>query len=111
MMNPIFVLAGVLGLVCAAALPASGSPVSGRVRVLGRAGRATAATIVFAEALESRAAQRPGHYTLMQRNKSFVPRVLAVPVGSTVDFPNEDLIFHNVFSMSRPSAFDLGLYR
>jgi hypothetical protein len=41
----------------------------------------------------------------------FIPRVLAVPAGSTVGFPNEDLIFHNVFSLSRPRPFDLGLYR
>jgi hypothetical protein len=36
---------------------------------------------------------------------------MAIPVGSTVDFPNEDPIFHNIFSLSRPEPFDLGLYR
>ena len=46
-----------------------------------------------------------------QRNKSFVPHVLAVPVGSKVDFRNEDSIFHNVFSLSKPNDFDTGLYR
>jgi plastocyanin len=46
-----------------------------------------------------------------QRNKSFVPHVLAVPVGSKVDFRNEDAIFHNVFSLSKPNDFDTGLYR
>jgi len=46
-----------------------------------------------------------------QRNKSFIPRVLAVPVGSKVDFRNEDAIFHNVFSLSKPNDFDTGLYR
>ena len=46
-----------------------------------------------------------------QRNKTFLPRVLAVPVGTTVDFRNEDDIFHNVFSLSRPNDFDTGLYR
>jgi plastocyanin len=46
-----------------------------------------------------------------QRNKTFIPRVLAVPVGSKVDFRNEDGIFHNVFSLSRPNDFDTGLYR
>jgi plastocyanin len=46
-----------------------------------------------------------------QRNKSFMPHVLAVPVGSKVDFRNEDAIFHNVFSLSRPNDFDTGLYR
>ena len=48
---------------------------------------------------------------ITQRNKTFLPRVLAVPVGTTVDFRNEDDIFHNVFSLSRPNDFDTGLYR
>jgi len=37
--------------------------------------------------------------------------VLAIPVGSTVNFPNEDPISHNLFSLSSPNQFDLGLYR
>ena len=48
---------------------------------------------------------------IRQLNKTFIPRVLAVPVGSKVDFRNEDEIFHNVFSLSRPNDFDTGLYR
>ena len=48
---------------------------------------------------------------IRQRNKTFIPRVLAVPVGSKIDFRNEDEIFHNVFSLSRPNDFDTGLYR
>lgn len=43
--------------------------------------------------------------------KEFVPRALTVPVGSTVRFPNEDVILHNVFSVSGKNRFDLGLYR
>lgn len=46
-----------------------------------------------------------------QRNKTFMPRVLAVPVGSTVQFPNFDGIYHNVFSISSPKKFDVGLYK
>ncbi len=46
-----------------------------------------------------------------QRNKEFAPHVMAVPVGSTISFPNFDPIFHNVFSLSKPKAFDLGLYK
>ena len=45
-----------------------------------------------------------------QRNESFVPHVLAVVAGTTVDFPNSDLIYHNVFSLSRTKSFDLGRY-
>jgi hemoglobin len=46
-----------------------------------------------------------------QRNKTFMPRVLAVPTGSTVQFPNFDGIYHNVFSLSAPKKFDVGLYK
>jgi hemoglobin len=46
-----------------------------------------------------------------QRNKTFAPHVMAVPVGSTVSFPNFDPIFHNVFSLSKPRPFDLGMYK
>jgi hypothetical protein len=52
----------------------------------------------------------PGRATMDQRDQTFVPHVLAITVGSTVDFPNSDLTFHNVFSLSRTKAFDLGRY-
>jgi plastocyanin len=45
-----------------------------------------------------------------QRNQTFVPWVIAVPVGTTVDFPNSDSTFHNVFSLSKARRFDLGRY-
>jgi hypothetical protein len=47
---------------------------------------------------------------LVQRNKSFEPHVLVVPVGSVVEFPNRDPFFHNVFSLFEGKRFDLGLY-
>jgi plastocyanin len=46
-----------------------------------------------------------------QRNKTFIPHVLVVPVGSKVSFRNDDPIFHNVFSLSKPNEFDTGLYK
>ena len=45
-----------------------------------------------------------------QRDETFVPHVLAVSSGTTVAFPNSDEIYHNVFSLSRVRAFDLGRY-
>jgi plastocyanin len=48
---------------------------------------------------------------LTTRSKSVVPHVIAVPAGSTVAFPNDDPISHNLFSLSAGNAFDLGLYR
>jgi hypothetical protein len=47
---------------------------------------------------------------LVQKNKSFEPHVLVVPVGSVVEFPNRDPFFHNVFSLFDGKRFDLGLY-
>lgn len=48
---------------------------------------------------------------MTQRNKAFVPRVLAVPVGTSVAFRNEDPLAHNVFSISPTRQFDTGLYK
>lgn len=49
--------------------------------------------------------------TIEQRDKAFAPHVMAVPTGSTVAFPNYDGIYHNVFSLSKAKAFDLGMYK
>ena len=53
----------------------------------------------------------PKHRVIEQRDKSFAPHVMAVPVGSSIAFPNFDDIFHNVFSLSKTKAFDLGMYK
>jgi plastocyanin len=45
-----------------------------------------------------------------QRNQTFVPHVLAITTGTTVDFPNSDPTYHNVFSLSKTRPFDLGRY-
>ena len=55
-------------------------------------------------------AGRPGRASLDQRDETFVPHVLAITVGTIVDFPNNDRTFHNVFSLSRVRKFDLGRY-
>jgi plastocyanin len=52
----------------------------------------------------------PGRATMDQRDQAFVPHVLAITVGTLVDFPNTDVTFHNVFSLSKTKAFDLGRY-
>jgi plastocyanin len=54
-------------------------------------------------------AVRP-RFKIVQQNKRFEPHLLVVPVGSTVDFPNLDPFFHNVFSLFDGKKFDLGLY-
>jgi plastocyanin len=47
---------------------------------------------------------------LVQRQKTFEPHVLIVPVGTRVEFPNKDPFFHNIFSLYDGRRFDLGLY-
>jgi len=47
---------------------------------------------------------------IRQRGATFDPHLLAVTVGTTVAFPNDDFTYHNVFSLSRPRRFDLGRY-
>ena len=49
-------------------------------------------------------------YTLLQKDKMFMPHLLVVPTGSVVQFPNADPFFHNVFSLFNGQRFDLGLY-
>jgi len=51
-----------------------------------------------------------GRAVMDQRNETFVPHVLAIMTGTTVDFPNSDKFYHNVFSLSRARSFDLGRY-
>jgi hypothetical protein len=51
-----------------------------------------------------------GHYTLLQKNRTFIPHLQVIPVGSVVAFPNADPFFHNVFSLFEGKRFDLGLY-
>jgi plastocyanin len=68
--------------------------------------------VVYLEGAGTRDAARANakHPELWQINQSFEPHVLGVPVGATIDFPNGDLVYHNVFSYSKPKKFDLGYY-
>ena len=50
------------------------------------------------------------HPQIRQEHETFVPRVVPVTRGSTIDFPNGDPVFHNVFSLSSAARFDLGRY-
>ena len=53
---------------------------------------------------------RPKTVQMAQRKKHFEPAILAIPLGTTVEFPNFDPIFHNVFSNYSGQIFDVGLY-
>lgn len=90
---------------------AAGDQLTGRVETRIHEGGTPAPAVVYAEPLDQAAPARAGSFTITQKGKNFLPRVLGVPVGSTITFPNDDQIFHNVFSLSPPQPFDLGLYR
>ena len=50
------------------------------------------------------------HAVMLQKDKHFTPHVLVVERGATIDFPNQDPIFHNAFSNFDGQIFDIGLY-
>lgn len=80
-----------------------------------KSSRSSSAAVVVWLTPEQRMAPLPAppaapQYTLVQKDKQFSPHLLVVPTGSTVDFPNLDPFFHNVFSLFNGKRFDLGLY-
>lgn len=60
--------------------------------------------------LEGGSKAEPVHASIVQKGKKFTPHILVVPVGSSVDFPNRDDIFHNVFAEYNAKKFDLGMF-
>lgn len=62
------------------------------------------------EPVQRVAAEQKTRHLMLQEDKRFTPHVLMVGVGASVDFPNSDPFFHNVFSMYDGKRFDLGLY-
>jgi plastocyanin len=69
-------------------------------------------SVVYLEAAPRGAFDQPdaGHAVMDQHHETFVPHVLAITVGTVVDFPNSDHFYHNVFSLSKTARFDLGRY-
>jgi len=65
--------------------------------------------VVWIEGVKVQA--KPVAAEIRMKDKTFVPHVLAIPVGGTVKFPNDDSIFHNAFSVSGDNRFDLDLYK
>jgi len=66
--------------------------------------------VVYLEGAPPARGEKPARPSLTQVKYAFDPRVLGVPVGTTVEFPNKDAVFHNVFSYSKTKRFDLGYY-
>lgn len=105
-------LVPVLFLVSAGQLLAAG--LSGNVTFVTKRGQRPniAETLVWLEPVGAKPARRnASSFQMTTRGKTLIPHILAIPAGSTVLFPNEDPISHNLFSLSNPNTFDLGLYR
>lgn len=98
-----------------AASPALAGTISGRVEMTEKGGRPAADlsdVVVYVEGARLRPRAAPAaNPSIVMKGKSFTPRVAVVAVGGTVDFPNEDPIFHNAFSVSGENRFDLQLYK
>lgn len=73
-------------------------------------GRALADVAIWLDAPDDPASPPSKAAVLDQRNLAFAPHVLVVRVGTTVELPNNDRVFHNVFSFHDGTKFDLGLY-
>jgi plastocyanin len=106
--------AGALLLV-ACTLPATAGELRGRLDLYAdgqplRASEAAEAIIYFRPRQPSAIEPLAAETVMTTRRKQFLPRVVAVTAGSTVRFPNEDPILHNVFSTSPDNSFDAGLY-
>ena len=121
---------GLVLLLLAAPLTSLGAEeLRGRVELVGKGGKGpprgsdvrqaivyfepapTSATSAISATSATSALRAGKPFEMVTRGKELVPRVLAVPRGSQVRFPNDDPILHNVFSVSSGNGFDLGLYK
>src|SRR5437773_12034848 len=96
-----------------AALPLAAATVSGKISFITKRGQNPVAneTLIWLEPTGKSIRKSPQTFQMMTRGKTLVPHVLAVPAGSTVEFPNDDPISHNLSSLSANNALDLGPHR
>ena len=91
------------------ALPAGAATV--QVQIQDGAGKPLADAVAFLESREARAASKPAvGAEIAQISKQFEPKVLVIPVGTSVQFPNRDTVRHHVYSFSPVKNFELKLY-
>jgi plastocyanin len=114
------VVTGIVALLAVAgAGRASDAGISGRIVILEKDNKPSpdlSDAVIYLEApasaaaAASAAAVKPVTVEIAITDKTYAPHVVVVPLGSTVRFPNHDPFNHNVFSVSEPNSFDLGLY-
>jgi plastocyanin len=99
-------------LLLGAASAAGAGTVRGRVALVdkdARTAKDAGEAVVWIEGPKVR--PRPSSARVVMKGKAFSPRIVVVPVGGSVEFPNQDPVFHNVFSVSGENRFDLDLYK
>ena len=102
-----------LVVVLSALATAQEASVHGTVNVLNhsKSEAGNADTVVWLSSITGKDVAVPGpNARLLQKDKRFAPHMLAVPVGTAIEFPNQDPFFHDVFSIYHGKPFDLGLY-
>lgn len=109
-MKPLLFITSAL-VIAAADLAAA--TLNGKVMFLNKRGQqpVVSETLVWLEPVGKSWKKPAAAFTMVTRSKTFLPHIIAVPAGSTVAFPNEDPIAHNLFSLTPGNTFDLGLYR
>lgn len=108
-MKRILLIAGTFAL----AAHLSAATVNGKVMFVTKRGQKPVVneTLVWLDAAGKTYRKPAAAFTMTTRSKTFLPHVVAVPAGSTISFPNEDPIAHNLFSLTPGNTFDFGLYR
>lgn len=84
--------------------------ISGRVVMPGNGSTPAKLAAVWLEGERAEPAPPLAHAVIDQRDKAFKPHVLMITRGTTVTFPNNDTVFHNVFAYFEARKFDLGMY-
>jgi plastocyanin/truncated hemoglobin YjbI len=89
----------------------SSASLAGRLRLDGEVVEGAFGVVMLTPVKGPTRRRTPKQRVIEQRGRAFAPHLMAVPVGSTVAFPNFDPIYHNVFSRSDARPFDLGIFK
>jgi plastocyanin len=112
--GPLLVVLSMVGVWATLAFAAGGQELRGRVVVMkdGAAKSNHSGVVVYLKGVPNALPDTSKLvYRVYQREKQFSPAVSVALLGSSIEFPNDDNIFHNVFSLSKALRFDLGLYK
>ncbi len=94
--------------------PAAAGTINGSVTLVEKGGRKAtdvSDVVVYVDGPKAKARPAAAPASIVMKGKAFSPHMVVVPVGASVQFPNQDPIFHNVFSVSGDNRFDLDLYK